>query len=114
MAIEKKLDHTIKPDGLRNLTKFLLIKNETQIQTIKGTSSSKEIKKGFFQGLPLPPKIFNLSINHVLGAVNEPNISSRYGFQISHDVDNVSGRGLAFNGNSKESVCQLANIGWNE
>ncbi|KAL1446313.1 hypothetical protein WDU94_005645 [Cyamophila willieti] len=116
--LEKKLDHTLMPNDLRNLTKSLLLNNKSQIQTKIGTSSQLEIKKGVFQGLPLSPKMFNLSINHVLDAVNERDIVSRYGFEISPDVEKVTGRGfaddLALFGNSQDSALQLAKIAWNE
>lgn len=58
--------------------------------------------------------MFNISISHVLHALNDTEIQTKYGFKVHENVENVSGRGFTYDlgivGYSEESAIQLTKI----
>ncbi|KAG5882489.1 hypothetical protein JTB14_008462 [Gonioctena quinquepunctata] len=78
------------PTSLREAIVNLQTGNSTRIHTNGNQSKPIEIKCGVFQGAPLSPSLFNLSIDYVLSELSEPEIAEEYGYEINKDLENIT------------------------
>ena len=88
--LDRTLDSQPLPSDLRNLIKNLFKGNSTKIFSSGITSNSIELKKGVFQGSPLSPILFNLSIDFILKELTEKQITDSFGFQVTPELDKLT------------------------
>ncbi|KAJ4446513.1 hypothetical protein ANN_13209 [Periplaneta americana] len=88
--LEQTLNTQPLPTRLRELIKTLTKGNFTTIHSSGSKSDRIELKRGVFQGSPLSPLLFNLSIDFIIKELTEKHIIDQYGFQINSDLDSLT------------------------
>ncbi|KAJ4427053.1 hypothetical protein ANN_26852, partial [Periplaneta americana] len=71
-----------------NLQRACSVKFHTNYASSK--SDRMELKRGVFQGSPLSPLLFNLSIHFIIKELTKKHIIDQYGFQINSDLDSIT------------------------
>jgi hypothetical protein len=88
--VTKVLESLEIPSLLRQNITNLQVGNSTQIETAVGKTKVIKILRGLLQGAPLSPTLFNLSIDHILDEMSEPNISERWGYKLEDELKAVN------------------------
>ncbi|KAJ4448157.1 hypothetical protein ANN_10170 [Periplaneta americana] len=77
--------------GKRAILKYALrVRNFTRIHSSNQISDPIVLQKGVFQGSPLSPLIFNMSIDFILKELTEKQVSDKFGFEVSENLDNLT------------------------
>ncbi|KAJ4435900.1 hypothetical protein ANN_18520 [Periplaneta americana] len=88
--LEQTLNTQPLPTCLRELIKTLTKENFTIIHSSGSKSDRIKLKRGGFQGSPLSPLLFNLSIDFIIKKLTEKHVIVQYGFQINSDLDSLT------------------------